>query len=116
MILFLELLAVAALILLNGYFVAAEYALVTARRTRIQELAPALVFPGHRGVVERPAARAQEIAMHHAVRLDEHEAALRDGADDAQVLLHHHGQPLTVTNRSPVTVPIPPLDPVTTTT
>ena len=39
MILFLELLAVAALILLNGYFVAAEYALVTARRTRMQELA-----------------------------------------------------------------------------
>jgi CBS domain containing-hemolysin-like protein len=38
-ILFLELIAVAALILLNGYFVAAEYALVTARRTRIQELA-----------------------------------------------------------------------------
>jgi CBS domain containing-hemolysin-like protein len=37
--LFLELLAVAALILLNGYFVAAEYALVTARRTRMQELA-----------------------------------------------------------------------------
>jgi len=37
--LFFELLAVAALILLNGYFVAAEYALVTARRTRIQELA-----------------------------------------------------------------------------
>ena len=39
MILFLELLAVAALILLNGYFVAAEYALVTARRTRMQALA-----------------------------------------------------------------------------
>jgi CBS domain containing-hemolysin-like protein len=38
-ILSLELLAVAALILLNGYFVAAEYALVTARRTRMQELA-----------------------------------------------------------------------------
>jgi len=38
-ILSLELLAVAVLILLNGYFVAAEYALVTARRTRIQELA-----------------------------------------------------------------------------
>jgi magnesium and cobalt exporter, CNNM family len=38
-ILFLELLAVAALILLNGYFVSAEYALVTARRTRMQELA-----------------------------------------------------------------------------
>ena len=39
MTLFLELLGVAALILLNAYFVAAEYGLVTARRTRIQELA-----------------------------------------------------------------------------
>jgi putative hemolysin len=38
MTLFLELLAVAALILLNGYFVAAEYALVTVRRTRMHEL------------------------------------------------------------------------------
>ena len=36
--LFLELLAVAVLILLNGYFVAAEYGLVTARRTRLAEL------------------------------------------------------------------------------
>jgi putative hemolysin len=34
----LLLLALAALILLNAFFVAAEYALVTARRTRIQEL------------------------------------------------------------------------------
>src|SRR5262245_38934469 len=38
MTLFLELLAVLALILLNGFFVAAEYALVTVRRTRLQEL------------------------------------------------------------------------------
>src|SRR5436190_1462911 len=38
MTLFLELLAVAALILLNGFFVAAEYGLVTARRTRVLEL------------------------------------------------------------------------------
>jgi putative hemolysin len=38
-ILSLELVGVAALILLNAYFVAAEYALVTARKTRIQELA-----------------------------------------------------------------------------
>jgi magnesium and cobalt exporter, CNNM family len=37
-ILFLELLAVAALILLNAFFVAAEYGLVTARHTRIREL------------------------------------------------------------------------------
>jgi putative hemolysin len=36
--LFLELLAVVVLILLNGFFVAAEYGLVTARRTRIREL------------------------------------------------------------------------------
>jgi putative hemolysin len=36
--LFLELVAVAALVLLNGYFVAAEYALVTVRRTRMHEL------------------------------------------------------------------------------
>jgi putative hemolysin len=38
MTLFFELLAVAGLILLNAYFVAAEYGLVTARRTRIIEL------------------------------------------------------------------------------
>jgi putative hemolysin len=37
--LFLEFVALAALILLNGFFVAAEYALVTVRRTRLQELA-----------------------------------------------------------------------------
>src|SRR5438093_8519164 len=38
MTLFLELLAVGGLILLNASFVAAEYGLVTARRTRIVEL------------------------------------------------------------------------------
>jgi magnesium and cobalt exporter, CNNM family len=36
--LFFELLAVAALLLLNAFFVAGEYALVTARRTRLREL------------------------------------------------------------------------------
>jgi CBS domain containing-hemolysin-like protein len=36
--LFLELLGVAALILLNAFFVAGEYGLVTARQTRIREL------------------------------------------------------------------------------
>jgi magnesium and cobalt exporter, CNNM family len=36
--LFFELVAVAALVLLNGFFVAAEYGLVTARRTRLREL------------------------------------------------------------------------------
>jgi putative hemolysin len=39
MTLFLEIVAVAALVLLNGLFVAAEYALVTVRRTKMQELA-----------------------------------------------------------------------------
>ena len=39
MTLFLELFGVGVLILLNAFFVAAEYALVTVRRTRVQELA-----------------------------------------------------------------------------
>src|SRR4051812_44055019 len=38
MTLFLELLALAGLVLLNAFFVAAEYGLVTSRRTRIREL------------------------------------------------------------------------------
>src|SRR3954449_8570874 len=35
---FLQMLALAGLILLNAFFVAAEYGLVTSRRTRIMEL------------------------------------------------------------------------------
>ena len=38
MTVFLELAVVAGLILLNGFFVAAEYSLVTVRRTRLKEL------------------------------------------------------------------------------
>ena len=38
MTLFFELLAVAALLLLNAFFVAAEYGLVTARRSRLREM------------------------------------------------------------------------------
>ena len=56
---------------------------------RIEELAPTVVFPGHRNVIERPAARAQEIAVHHAVRLDEHELALRAGARSAYEVAQH---------------------------
>src|SRR5256714_1003557 len=52
MTLSLELLAVAALILLNAFFVAAEYGLVTSRRTRIEEL-------GHQG--NRRAKRVLEL-------------------------------------------------------
>jgi len=51
-----------------------------ASLTRIEELAPAVVYPGHRRVVERPADRAREIRDHHARRLDVHEEALRAGA------------------------------------
>jgi glyoxylase-like metal-dependent hydrolase (beta-lactamase superfamily II) len=50
---------------------------------RIEELAPARVLPGHRGLIDDPARRAREIAEHHAVRLDEHEVALRAGAASA---------------------------------
>ena len=39
MTLTLELLALLGLLVLNAFFVAAEYGLVTARRTRIMELA-----------------------------------------------------------------------------
>jgi glyoxylase-like metal-dependent hydrolase (beta-lactamase superfamily II) len=46
---------------------------------RIQELGPAVVYPGHRRVIEDPRGRAAEIAEHHRVRLDVHEEALRGG-------------------------------------
>ena len=56
---------------------------------RIEELAPSVVYPGHRSVIQRPAARAQEIAVHHVVRLDEHERALRAGARSACAVAQH---------------------------
>jgi glyoxylase-like metal-dependent hydrolase (beta-lactamase superfamily II) len=49
--------------------------------TRIEELAPSVVYPGHKRLVEQPAERAREIRAHHAVRLDEHLHALREGLD-----------------------------------
>ena len=54
-----------------------------ATLARIRELAPAVVYPGHRTVIDTPAARALEIALHHVERLDAHEAALREGAHSA---------------------------------
>ena len=56
---------------------------------RIQELAPSVVYPGHRGVIDRAPARAQEISMHHAERLDEHERALQAGARSAYDVAQH---------------------------
>lgn len=47
---------------------------------RIAELRPSIVHPGHRRPIEDAAARAAEIAGHHADRLAIAEQALRDGA------------------------------------
>jgi CBS domain containing-hemolysin-like protein len=84
MTLFLELVGVAALILLNAFFVAAEYALVTARRTRIQELAE----EGNRRAraVQRIVARPPRFiaAMQLGVTL----ASLGIGALGEQALTH----------------------------
>jgi glyoxylase-like metal-dependent hydrolase (beta-lactamase superfamily II) len=43
---------------------------------RIEELAPRIALPGHGEPIEDAAARAREIAAHHAERLDRAEAAL----------------------------------------
>ena len=84
MTLFLELVGVAALILLNAFFVAAEYALVTARRTKIQELAE----EGSRGAraVQRIVANPPRFiaAMQLGVTL----ASLGIGALGEQALTH----------------------------
>jgi glyoxylase-like metal-dependent hydrolase (beta-lactamase superfamily II) len=48
---------------------------------RIEELAPIVVYPGHRRVIDDPPARAAEIRAHHALRLDVHLEALRLGAE-----------------------------------
>ncbi len=50
---------------------------------RIERLAPRVVYPGHRAVIEDPAARAREIIDHHGERLDVHLEALRLGARSA---------------------------------
>ena len=46
---------------------------------RIAELQPALVYPGHHRPIDDAASRAGEILLHHRVRLDVHEEALRAG-------------------------------------
>ncbi len=46
---------------------------------RLAGLDTSLVYPGHHGVLRAPAERAAEIRAHHAVRLDAHVDALRDG-------------------------------------
>ena len=85
MTLLFELIAVAVLILLNGFFVAAEYGLVTVRRTRMQELAAA----GSRRARQVLADHRLAAALHRgdAARRDAHVAgdrrARRARADEA---------------------------------
>jgi glyoxylase-like metal-dependent hydrolase (beta-lactamase superfamily II) len=47
---------------------------------RISGLDPAVVYPGHKQVIEDAPTRAAEIREHHHLRLDAHEEALRSGA------------------------------------
>jgi glyoxylase-like metal-dependent hydrolase (beta-lactamase superfamily II) len=56
---------------------------------RIAELAPAIVYPGHRQPIEQPALRAREIAEHHAERLEVHIEALRGGVTTAYDVGRH---------------------------
>ena len=48
---------------------------------RLEQLAPRLIYPGHRALIENASARAAETRAHHDVRLDATEAALRTGAE-----------------------------------
>jgi glyoxylase-like metal-dependent hydrolase (beta-lactamase superfamily II) len=63
---------------------------------RLQELAPALVYPGHHGLISDVPARAVEILAHHRQRLDETERHLREGARTPEdVLVRIWGRRLT---------------------
>lgn len=63
---------------------------------RLQELAPALVYPGHHGLIANASARAAEIRAHHRERLDETERHLREGARTPEdVLVRIWGRDLT---------------------
>ena len=74
------LLAVAVLVFLNGFFVAAEFALVTIRQTRVQQLVAA----------GRPGARNVEDAVAH---LDSYIAACQLGITIASLALGWVGEP-----------------------
>jgi CBS domain containing-hemolysin-like protein len=80
----LELLALAALILLNAFFVAAEYGLVTSRRTRILEL----VHQGNRRARAVLRITADPPRFIAAMQLGVTIASLAIGALGEQVLAH----------------------------
>jgi glyoxylase-like metal-dependent hydrolase (beta-lactamase superfamily II) len=63
---------------------------------RLEQLAPALAYPGHHGVIEDVPGRAKEIRAHHHERLDETERHLREGAVTPEdVLVRIWGRKLT---------------------
>lgn len=63
---------------------------------RLEQLAPALVYPGHHGVIEDVPGRVKEIRAHHDERLDETERHLREGAVTPEdVLVRIWGRKLT---------------------
>ena len=77
---FLKLLAVLALVLANGFFVAAEFALVSVRRTRVEEL----VSRGNR--TARVVRRALRLAQALGLRLLGHRRLDGLGGDDGRRL------------------------------
>src|SRR5512133_3687225 len=81
---FLELLALAGLILLNAFFVAAEYGLVTSRRTRIMELE----HQGNRGARAVLRITADPPRFISAMQLGVTISSLAIGALGEQVLAH----------------------------
>jgi glyoxylase-like metal-dependent hydrolase (beta-lactamase superfamily II) len=48
---------------------------------RLEELAPRIIYPGHRDLIENAAERAAETRAHHDVRLERTLAVLRSGAE-----------------------------------
>jgi CBS domain containing-hemolysin-like protein len=76
----LGVLAVVVLVLLNGFFVATEFSLVSVRRTRIDEL----VASGNRGAV---------VVQHALQRLDPYIAATQLGITMASLALGWIGEP-----------------------
>lgn len=85
----LSLLAVVLLVLANGFFVATEFALVSVRRTRVQQLAA----EGNR--------RAQQV-MHELTKLDTYIAATQLGITMASLALGWIGEPAVATLIEPV--------------
>src|SRR4051794_6226255 len=90
----LELLAVLLLVLMNGFFVATEFALVSARRTRIEQLAS----EGNR------TAAAAERAMNH---LDSYIAGTQLGITLASLALGWIGEPAVADALHPLLVIFP---------